>query len=127
MLKGLSNNAAIDSLNAQLLQSFRKSAEGGDATALNNLAWFLATCPESKFRDGTNAVVYGEKAVAATNRKNGSYLDTLAAAYAEAGQFAKATSIAKEALALPHIGEGDPGLISRLKLYETNSPYRDPD
>src|SRR6266404_1991655 len=102
VLTVLGNTAAVDALNAQLGQRFHKNAESEDAEALNDLAWFLAVCPDAKFRDGTNAVACGEKAVAATDRKNLSYLDTLAAAYAEAGRFAKAISITKEALALPH-------------------------
>jgi tetratricopeptide (TPR) repeat protein len=114
-------------MNTQLLPRFRKNAEGGDAGALNDLAWFLAACPDPKFRNGTNAVVYAEKAVAATNRKNFSCLDTLAAAYAETGQFAKAIRIAKEALALPHHDADESAVTSRLKLYESNSPYREAD
>ena len=66
----------------------------------NNLSWFLSTSPEAGLRDGSNAVFYAKMAVARTNRKNVSFLDTLAAAYAETGQFAKAVSIQKEAIAL---------------------------
>ena len=43
---------------------------------------------------------YAEKAVAATNRKDHAILDTLAAAYAEAGQFTNAISTQKEAIGL---------------------------
>jgi tetratricopeptide (TPR) repeat protein len=119
--------AEAEATDRELLAVLREDAEKGGAEALNDLAWFLATCPKSNLRDGTNAVAYGEKAVAATDRKNSSYLDTLAAAYAEAGQFAKAIAVAKEALALPHSAEDEPGLASRLKLYESNSPYREAD
>ena len=45
-------------------------------------------------------MVFAEKAVAATNRKTPADLDTLAAAYAEAGQFEKAVSTQQEAIAL---------------------------
>jgi tetratricopeptide (TPR) repeat protein len=127
VLTALGDTPSIEALSAQLLQRLRKSAQGGDATSLNDLAWFLATCPDSKFRDGTNAIACAEKAVGAINRKNINYLDTLAAAYAEAGQFAKAISVVKEALALPHSAGDEPGLTSRLKLYESNSPYRETD
>ena len=119
--------AEAEATYGELLPVLRKDAEGGGAEALNDVAWFLATCPSSSVRDGTNAVACAEKSVAATGRKNLSYLDTLAAAYAEAGQFAKAISIIKEALALPHSREDEASLASRLKLYESNSPYRDSD
>src|SRR5207248_2864569 len=69
---------------AKISSVYSELGEHGRALDLNNLAWWLATDPEPNLRDGTNAVVFGEKAVAATNRKNVSYLDTLAAAYAEA-------------------------------------------
>ena len=65
--------------------------------------------------------------MAATGRKNPGVLDTLAAAYAEAGQFAKATNVVHEALALPHDAEMERVLTSRLKLYESNSPYHEAD
>ena len=66
----------------------------------NNLAWLLATCPMSKFRDGPTAVSHAETAVASTNRGIPNMLGTLAAAYAETGQFDKAVSTEREAIAL---------------------------
>ncbi|MGD0258381.1 MAG: serine/threonine-protein kinase [Verrucomicrobiota bacterium] len=106
-------------------QILREAAERGNASDLNALAWSLATSADPNLRDGTNAAVFAEKAVAATNRRNVSYLDTLAAAYAETGQFAKAVSIQHEAIALSQREEEKKDLASRLKLYESHSPYRD--
>jgi eukaryotic-like serine/threonine-protein kinase len=126
--------AALGSL-AQVLQQegkqaeaksmYREIAERGSAPELNELAWSLATSPDANLRDGTNAVIFAEKAVAATNRKNASYLDTLAAAYAETGQFAKALSIQREAIALSQSEQEKKDLASKLMFYENNSPYRD--
>jgi len=104
---------------------YREAGERGSAADLNEIAWSLATDPDPKSRDGTNAVVFAEKAVAATNRKNASYLDTLAAALAETGQFAKAINIQQEAITLSHSEQEKQDLASRLRLYENNSPYRD--
>jgi serine/threonine protein kinase/Flp pilus assembly protein TadD len=105
---------------------YREVAERGGAPELNELAWFLATCPDSNSRDGTNALTFAEKAVAATKRKNPAYLDTLAAAFAEAGQFAKAISTQQEAIALLQNEQQKKDYASRLKLYESGIPYRNP-
>ena len=75
---------------------------------------------------GRMGFALAEEAVAATQHKDVYILDTLAAAYAETGQFTNAVGVQKEALALIK----DPGTRSdceaRLKLYEANSPYREP-
>jgi hypothetical protein len=67
------------------------------------------------------------KTALATNRKNGVFLDTLAAAYADTGQFGEAIRIQKEAIALLHVGQSNlvDELVARLKLYESRSPYRE--
>ncbi len=110
---------------AEAKSIYREAAECGSASALNELAWALATSSDSNLRDGTNAVIFAEKAVTATNRKNVSYLDTPAAAYAESGHFATAISIQQEAIARSQSEPEKKDLASKLKLYENNSPYRD--
>ena len=52
-------------------------------------------------------------------------LGTLAAAYAEAGQFTNAVRVQQEAIALLQNELKRKDYASRLKLYENNSPYRD--
>lgn len=108
------------------IQQYRKAAESGDTLALDGLAWLLATCSDSTIRDGLSAVHFAEKAVALTNRENVAYLETLAAAYAEAGQFAKAVSVQKEAITLLRDEKMKKDSAFRLKLYESNTPYREP-
>jgi hypothetical protein len=78
-------------------------------------------------RDGPRAVVLAGRAVTATIPKYGPYLDTLAAAYAEAGQFAEAVRVQKEAVALLRADEEKTAnaYVSRLKLYESNCPFRE--
>jgi tetratricopeptide (TPR) repeat protein len=120
---------------AKLLASEGKLAEAAElcgkqvgsepAAILNSIARPLATCIHAMLRDGATAVNFAEQAVAATNRNNAGYLDTLAAAYAEAGQFAKAVSTQEEAIALLPDGKMKEEFKSRLKLYELNSPYRE--
>jgi hypothetical protein len=64
---------------------------------------------------------------ATNHRKCDIYLDTLAAAYAEVGEFAKAVGAEKDALAVLQDGRAKPDFESRLKLYESNLPYHEPD
>ncbi len=95
------------------------------ASVLNSFAWFLATCTDSTVRDGQRAVSLAEKAVSATNRKSPYILDTLAAAYAEAGRFTNAISTQKEAMELLHDEGMKKDFVYRLKLYESNTPFRE--
>ena len=93
------------------------------ADGLNWAAWHLATSPDLAVRNGTNAVAFAEKAVTVTNRKKPNYLGTLAAAYAEVGQFEKAVSTQQEAIALLQTEAEKNDYGSRLKLYEAKVPY----
>lgn len=66
---------------------------------LNNLAWILATCPDSSLRDGVKAVQYALKANQLTN-DNPVFIRTLAAGYAETGRFENAIETAARAAQL---------------------------
>jgi tetratricopeptide (TPR) repeat protein len=94
---------------------------------LDELAWLLATYPDSKSRDGTEAVRLAEHACDLTERKIPALLDTLAAAYAEAGDFPRATSAAEEALNRARSsGDNDAVKLSEsiLGSLRDNLPYR---
>ncbi|MBE6426387.1 MAG: hypothetical protein E7029_10470 [Planctomycetaceae bacterium] len=67
-----------------------------NAQILNNYAWVLCTSPDEAVRDGKKAVELAEKAIA-LDRCAG-YISTLAAAYAELGDFEKAKELVDEAL-----------------------------
>jgi tetratricopeptide (TPR) repeat protein len=92
------------------------------------LAWLLATCPDSSLRDGKRAVEVAQQAVQLSGGKSPEILDTLAAAYAEAGRFPEAVETAKRALNLNATRNNQPladALQMRLKLYEANAPYHE--
>ena len=93
-------------------------------SSLDCLAWALATFPEAGVRDGDTAVGLAQQAVAATNRKNPGYLDTLAAAYAETGEFDKAVSVEEEALSLLKNGTGGQMFRARRNFYKSGIPFR---
>jgi tetratricopeptide (TPR) repeat protein len=94
---------------------------------LDELAWLLATYPDSQSRDGTEAVRLAEHACDLTERRIPALLDTLAAAYAETGDFPRAISVAEEALNLARFsGDNDAVKLSEsiLTSLRKNLPYR---
>ena len=90
----------------------------------NDLAWFLATCPDAQARDGKRAVKLAREACAATGNREAGLLDTLAAAEAESGKFDAAVRDQKRANA----AFKDARLVGgqkRLALYQQHQPYRE--
>jgi tetratricopeptide (TPR) repeat protein len=118
-------NRGVAKNSTEAAKWYRKASDGGNVPAMNELAWLLATSTNAWMRNGSEAVALAEKAVAGTSRTNGGYLDTLAAAYAETGQFEKAVRAQKEVTPLEQNEGKKAQSNSRLKLYESNSPYRD--
>src|SRR5262249_49926983 len=91
------------------------------------LARLLATCPDDKVRDGKRAVEYATTACNRTGWKKPHYLDTLAAAHAEAGQFEEAIRYQKRALEDPAFNARfgrEAG--RRLELSRQGKPFRGP-
>jgi tetratricopeptide (TPR) repeat protein len=91
----------------------------------DGLARLLATCPDSKIRDGTKAVELCYCICEWTSFRHAPYLDTLAAAYAEAGNFKAAVETQREAVLRQEQDDQKGGYGARLKLYEAGKPYRD--
>jgi tetratricopeptide (TPR) repeat protein/serine/threonine protein kinase len=94
----------------------------------NNLAWPLATSWDASIREGKRAVKLSTKACELTEWSAPILFDTLAASYAEAGQFDDAVKWQKKALEHPEVfGTADlKQAKARLKMYETHKPYRQP-
>ena len=110
----------------QAIADFEKAVrlDPRNAAAHNNLAWLRATCPDEKYRDGKAAVEAAKQACELSGWKNPDWLDTLAAAYAEAGEFEEAIKTQNLALELaPEAQKAD--LQSRLALYREHKPFRD--
>jgi tetratricopeptide (TPR) repeat protein len=100
------------------------SLDAENTDAFNGRAWLLATCPDSAIRDGKKAAESAKRACALTSFSEGVYLDTLAAACAEAGDFAEAVKWQKKALDLPGFDqEGVKRAHQRLKLYQEHTAY----
>jgi Flp pilus assembly protein TadD len=80
-----------------------------------------------KHRDGKRAVESATRACELTNWKEANCIDTLAAAYAEAGDFAKAVVWQEKAKAL-FVSEPDQRTgEEHLKLYQSKKPCRTND
>ena len=92
---------------------------------LNDVAWVKATAPEAPLRDGKTAVALSTKACELTNWRNPDYIDTLAATYAEQGDFAQAVRYQAQAVAAkrfaPRVRQE---MEERLALYRARKPYR---
>ncbi|MFN2508557.1 MAG: tetratricopeptide repeat protein [Chthoniobacterales bacterium] len=94
--------------------------------ALNAFAWFRATCPAPAVRNGKQAIEAALQACELTDWMHGGYVDTLAAAYAENGEFEKAIEFQQYALRSEGMGPADrPGAEKRLSLYGQRRPYRE--
>ena len=85
----------------------------------------MAACPEAKFRDGKRAVEFATRACELTKWKNPSFLDTLAAAHAEAGDFDAAVTWQTRAIELLTDERQKDDYRSRLVLYQAKKPYRE--
>jgi tetratricopeptide (TPR) repeat protein len=88
-----------------------------------NLAWILATCRDDRFRDGRRAVELAHEASEAVVYKDASIVRTLAAAYAETGEWEEAIKCSKKALELADISLKDQ-LQKELASYEAKQPWR---
>jgi tetratricopeptide (TPR) repeat protein len=96
--------------------------------AQNNLAWLLATCPDGSLRDGKRAVALAQQAVQLSGSNAPEILDTLAAAYAEAGSFPEAVATAQRALdlgAAQNKKDLAETIQNQLKLFEINAPFHE--
>lgn len=95
--------------------------------ALNELAWFLATCPEPTLRNGGRAAGLAERAIILAQPPDPGAYDTLAAAYAAAGRFDEARAAQNTAVFLAGRAGLHPETLAawraRLKLYERGESW----
>jgi tetratricopeptide (TPR) repeat protein len=96
---------------------------------LNNYAYALATNPDEKDRDGEEALRIARQISEGEKGERPDFLDTLACAYAEVGDFESAVRAGERALALQE-ATGDPKLIeeskAHLEQFRAGRPVREP-
>lgn len=111
---------------AEAIDDFDKALklEPEDTAILNNLAWVLATSPEEKLRDGKRAVELATKACELTEYKFPHMLSTLAASFAESGNFDTAIKWSQKAVDMDDPENGDQ-LAKELASYQNKQPWRE--
>ena len=119
----------FDKLKAMFLRRFERQrpepdqGDGALAGYLNGYAWHWATHPAAAVRDGPKAIENAIKACELSNWQEPQYVDTLAAAYAEVGDFASAIEWQKKAIdLLTEEPRPRSDFEGRLKLYESGQP-----
>jgi len=100
-----------------------------DVGILNNFAWVLATAPEEKLRNGHRALALATDACRQTDYKEDYILSTLAAAFAETGDFESARKWAAQAVEVKPSPHAEPSrkdeLKKELQSYLANKPWRE--
>ncbi|MGD1074223.1 MAG: tetratricopeptide repeat protein [Bryobacteraceae bacterium] len=115
---------------AEALTHWRDSIQlqPNNAPTLRRAAWVLATSPDASIRNGDEALRLAVRAIEVSGGNDARMLDTLAAAYAERGQFADAAATARRALARAEQAN-QPALAAeigiRVALYEAGQAFRD--
>jgi len=111
---------------------FTQASDAGDLDARNNLAWILATYPDPMIRDGDQALALIRPL--AMLYENWRHLDTMAAAYAELGEYEQAVATQTRALVLAQRNATQGSVIDlkqlehmreRLQLYQRGQSFRE--
>jgi tetratricopeptide (TPR) repeat protein len=118
----------------QAIESYRKATAAAPnlLDAHNNLAWIMSVHPDKQFRSGEEALGIAKRLCEATRFQEARFLDTLAVAYAERGDFEAAVETAKKAIEVAgQATRNDAAAVAikpiqdRLKLFENREAYRE--
>lgn len=96
---------------------------------LNGLAELLSTCQDDSVRNGAESLTVAKRAAELTQFRHPAVLGTLAASYAETGDFDSAADTARKGLELLGADQPTPlrkAMEAQLRLYESGRPYRNP-
>ena len=125
-LRGIAYAYAGDDQAAKQDFARAEAMDPGSAESYNARGWLMATAPDPRMRDGKKAVESATRACVMTSWNDPDMLGTLAAAYAETGDFADAIKWQQKAVDLT-----SPTLLvtlnerqARLALYQNHRPWR---
>ena len=111
---------------AEAIRDYERAIElqPNESSILNNLSWVLSTSPQDSLRDGSKALKLAEMACEVTKYQQGHILSTLAAAYAELGDFDEAIEWSTKA-----VEKGDAAMREQLQAeldsYRAGKPWRE--
>jgi len=118
---------------------YQRAAKSDDPWSANNLAWFLATCPDESLQNGEQAVQFAARALRIMDESGEDQryemIDTKAACLARNGEFFEAILWQKKSLSLlaedKSLDAAERQLLEsefngRLKLYQNESSYTEP-
>jgi Flp pilus assembly protein TadD len=114
----------------EAIQHYQKALELAPRAipTLTNLAWLLATSPDASLRNGPKAIELAKQADRLVGGTNTLVLRTLAAAYAENGEFANAIRTARSAMQLARM-HGEEAVMTdldqQIALYQLGMSYRE--
>lgn len=118
---------AIEAYKAALSILPEEESDDLKASVMNNLSWVLSTTPEDELRNGKLALELGLKACELTEFKQAHILSTLAAAYAEVGDFDKAVEFSEKAVETGKKNDSEQveQLEEELKSFRDKKPWRE--
>ena len=125
-LRGRANVLLSIGKHAEAIADFDAALEKhpDDDNILNNLAWVLATSPKDDLRDGQRSLELALKACEVTDYQEAHILSTLAAAYAEMGDFETAIRWSTKAVE-QETGDDKEQLTQELDSYKNKKPWRE--
>ncbi len=108
----------------QAISDFKKAIkiDSKMAKTYNSFAWLLATAKDASFRNGKKAVRLALKACKLSDWKDPADMDSLAAAYARAGDFTNAVKWQRKVLESAEFSK-DKEARDRLNLYRKHKPW----
>lgn len=92
--------------------------------ALRGMAWIMSTAPDQRLRNAEEGVKLAQKAMELDGNNDPRYVETLAAAYANSGQFDAAAELLKHALESAK-GDAAGRIQAQLAVYKEGKPFRD--
>lgn len=110
---------------AEAVKWYRKSAKKGDSYGQNGVAWILSTSQDESIRDGKEALKWALIALKTAGENDANALDTLAAAYAEQGDFSAAITTQEKAIRNLKKKTQTDEFYNHLHSYNEKKPWRE--
>jgi tetratricopeptide (TPR) repeat protein len=92
--------------------------------AYRGLAWIMATCPDQRYRNAETAVSTAQRAMELDGDSDPRSVETLAAAFANSGQFDAAAELIKHGLGKA-TGDAARRMQAQYAVYKEGKPWRD--